>query len=150
MKNQFLKIKKSLSPDLGPSGRGRVAGWVAPPGQGRDAGSRSCAGWLRRHGGWSRGSVEAALWSWRPCVWRPWWAPAVEAAMEDGAATVDPKEKGAAAAMEDGGAAAAVEKGAPAVDLKKGAATVVKEGGGRTLTSSHPTSSLLASSCCRW
>jgi hypothetical protein len=70
--------------------------------------------------------------------------------MEDGAATVDPKEKGAAAAMEDGGAAAAVEKGAAAVDLKKGAATVVEEGRGRALTSSHPMSSLLASSCHRW
>jgi hypothetical protein len=98
----------------------------------------------------AKGSVEVVLCSWRPCVCRPWWAPAVEAAMEDGAATVDPKEKGAAAAMEDGGAAAAVEKGAAAVDLKKGAATVVEEGRGRALTSSHPMSSLLASSCHRW
>jgi hypothetical protein len=98
----------------------------------------------------AEGSVEVMLWTWRPCVWRPWWAPAVEAAMEDGAATIDPKEKGAAAAMEDGGAAATVEKGAAAVDPKKGAATVVEEGGGRALTSSHPTSSLLASSRHHW
>jgi hypothetical protein len=39
---------------------------------------------------------------WRPRAWRPWWAPAVEVAKEDGDAAVDLKEKGAAAAMEDG------------------------------------------------
>jgi hypothetical protein len=39
---------------------------------------------------------------WRLHAWRPWWAPAVEVAMEDGAAAVDRKEKGATAAMEDG------------------------------------------------
>jgi hypothetical protein len=28
-------------------------------------------------------------------AWRPWWEPAVEVAIEDGAAAVDLKEKGA-------------------------------------------------------
>jgi hypothetical protein len=37
----------------------------------------------------AEGSVEAALWRWRPHAWRPWWAPVVEAAMEDGAATME-------------------------------------------------------------
>jgi hypothetical protein len=52
--------------------------------------------------------------------------------------------------VEDGGAVAAVEKGAATVDPEKGATAVVKQGGGRALASSHPTSSLPASSrCCR-
>jgi hypothetical protein len=50
----------------------------------------------------AEGSVEAALWRWRSRAWRPWWAPAVEVAMEDGAVTVDPKEKGAVTAIKVG------------------------------------------------
>jgi hypothetical protein len=79
----------------------------------------------------AEGSMEAAQWRWRLRAWRPWWAPTVEAAMEDG------------------GIAAVVEKGAAIVDPEKGAATVVEEVGGHVLVSSHPTSSLSASSCHR-
>jgi hypothetical protein len=39
-------------------------------------------------------SVEATLWRWRPRTWRPWRAPAVEAAMEDGAATMEDGDEG--------------------------------------------------------
>jgi hypothetical protein len=79
----------------------------------------------------AEGSMEAAQWRWRLRAWRSWWAPTVEAAMEDG------------------GIAAVVEKGAAIVDPEKGAATVVEEVGGHVLVSSHLTSSLSASSCHR-
>jgi hypothetical protein len=42
----------------------------------------------------AEGSVEAALWRWTPRAWRPWWAPTVEVAMEDGAAAMEDGDEG--------------------------------------------------------
>jgi hypothetical protein len=95
-KSIFKNKKKSSGPDpdrqveVASPGGSRRQIEVTMPGRGRVSGG--CA--AMEDG--AEGSVEAALWRWRSRAWRPWWAPVVEAAMADGAAVVNPKEKGAA------------------------------------------------------
>jgi hypothetical protein len=157
-KNQFSKIKKSPSSDLGPSGPDpghRVE--IASPGGSHRRVEVTMSGRGHAPGGCAamedgaEGSVEAAR---------------VEAVVgasgggSHGGWSRRRRSEGEGShrrhggwrrgSVEDGGAVAAVEKGAATVDPEKGATVVVKQGGGRALASSHPMSSLPASSrCCR-